>query len=509
MVMGEASWRDVLGWLEEGYMRFYGEKAPNDLYFSWRASVPDVLEAARGYPVLVEYPVLGGLDRVDFVVVGSRRALVVESKCWVCRLRRRGYIVEPEVSERVDPCYQLENYLAKFKYIHSASSRFEFRGVVYAKGFNYRNGCNVAFTVEELREVVDELGPPGGEEEVRAILEGRFVISKTLIDFIRERRDELLKSAFDTLLGGGYGLTAQQIAIAEEILEAVERGEDRAFLVRGVSGSGKTLVAVTVFLEALAKGKKALLAYKNNRLINTLRKVFPPPVAGLLKYYATGPQGRFRGVAEKNFPVEKYGVLDLIVYDEAQRMSSANIELSLTRSRVKGYFFDDEQILVGDEEGTLEVFQSRVAGAGVSAAFYELNRPARIPLSYLKSVRDLLNGEGFRPEGLQFKLYEDIREMFRELKRLHLSGQRVALVCAFTETPGRRGGGRTDDNRRIGYPLCRKADPAGKCVEWSDLDIYKGSGLDVYWLMDEETEYPRYWSGELEPLSFCASVYGS
>jgi len=110
---------------------------------------------------------------------------------------------------------------------------------------------------------------------------------------------------------------------------------------------------------------------------------------------------------------------------------------------------------------------------------------------------------------LQFKLYEDVREMFRELKRLHLCWQRVALVCAFTETPGRRGGGRTDDNRRIGYPLCRKADPAGRCVEWSDLDIYKGSGLDVYWLMDEETEYPRYWSGELDPLSFCASVYGS
>jgi len=27
--------------------------------------------------------------------------------------------------------------------------------------------------------------------------------------------------------------------------------------------------------------------------------------------------------------------------------------------------------------------------------------------------------------------------------------------------------------------------------------------------MDEKTEYPRYWSGIIDPLSRCASVYGS
>ncbi len=509
VVTGKADWREVLRRLEEGYRRFYGESAPEELYSSWRASLPDVLGVSDGFPVIVEYPVLGGLDRVDFIVVGSRRALVVEAKCWVCRLRRRGYVVEPEVSERVDPCYQLENYLAKFRHIHSASQRLEFSGVVYAKGFHYRDSCPIASTEEELQSHIERLGSPGGEEEVRAIVEGRFQISKTLIDFVREKREELKESAFKTLLGGGYGLTSEQFEVAWDILEAVEKGEDRAFLVRGVSGSGKTLVAVSVFLEALAMGKRAILAYRNNRLIHTLRKVFPPEVSQLIKFYATGPQGRYTGIAESNFPVNKYGKLDLVVYDEAQRMTRENIRLSLERSTVKAYFYDDEQLLVGDEEGTQETFLSEMREAGVKHSLYELRRPARIPLSYLRAVRSLLSGEGFRPEGVYVKLYEDIRDMFRALREYHVRGSRVALVCAFTETPGRHGGGRTDDNRRIGYPLCKRANKHGECVEWSDLEIYKGTGLDVYWLMNEETEYPRYWSGELDPLAYCASVYGA
>jgi len=476
---------------------------------SWRTSVPDVLEAADGYPVIIEYPVLGGLDRVDFVVVGSRRALVVESKCWVCKLRRKGYIVEPDISERVDPCYQLENYLAKFRYIHTASSKFEFRGVVYAKGFYYCDGCDVVRTKEELKEQIERLGEPGGEEEIRAIVEGRFQISKPLIDFIRERKDEIIRSAVEALVGGGYGLTERQLAIAHEILDATEKGEEKAFFIRGVSGSGKTLVAITVFLEALAQGKRTILAYRNNRLINTLKTVFPHQVSQLLRFYAVGPQGRYRGIAEDNFPVEKYGKLDLIVYDEAQRMTGRNIALSFGRSTVKAYFFDDEQLLVGDEEGTGETFQAQAKSAGVNYIFHELDRPARIPVVYLRAVRSLLSGGDFRPEGLFFFLYDDIREMFRALKELHDRGCRVALVCAFTETPGRKGGGKTDDNRRIGYPLCKRVDRDGRCVERSDLEIYRGLGLDVYWLMDEKTEYPRYWSGGLDPLAYCASVYGA
>ncbi|MEM3191335.1 MAG: DNA/RNA helicase domain-containing protein, partial [Candidatus Parvarchaeota archaeon] len=33
--------------------------------------------------------------------------------------------------------------------------------------------------------------------------------------------------------------------------------------------------------------------------------------------------------------------------------------------------------------------------------------------------------------------------------------------------------------------------------------------IKVRWLMDEKTQYPRYWMGLMDPLSYCASVYGA
>jgi len=62
---------------------------------------------------------------------------------------------------------------------------------------------------------------------------------------------------------------------------------------------------------------------------------------------------------------------------------------------------------------------------------------------------------------------------------------------------------------RIGYPLCKRYNPRTGELEYSDLDIYKGKGIKIYWLMHEKEEYPRYWMGELDPLEYRASVYGA
>jgi len=55
-------------------------------------------------------------------------------------------------------------------------------------------------------------------------------------------------------------------------------------------------------------------------------------------------------------------------------------------------------------------------------------------------------------------------------------------------------------NIRIGYPL------------QSGFDIYKNTNLKIKWLMDEESEYPKYWREGLNPkqhLKYCALVYGA
>ncbi len=476
---------------------------------SWNRILPDI-GVFEDFPVIIEYPVLGGPERVDFIVVGRGRGLVIEAKAWSSNIERNGFFVWLGNELRIDPCYQLENYLAKFRYLHSASTSMEFDGCVYFSGGQYRDSCRVIAERTDLEHFVEWLKKPGSENDVKTIIEGKYRISQDLVNFVTRNKARLMRDAIRTLLVGGYGPTEDQLKIIGSVLDALENGEDKAFFVRGVSGSGKTLVAITLFFEALSKGYRVLLTYRNNRLLNTLRTALEEELSGLIRFYSMGPQGGFRGVAENNFPVDKYGQLDLVIYDEAQRMTMENIRISLSRSKVKVYFYDDEQILIGDEAGTRENFIRVAQQLGKKYSEYELSVPRRIPPSYLKAVRDLLKGLQFDPSGIEFRVFDCIREMLDSLREKHMKGKRVALVCTFTETPGNKKNRRAPDNLRIGYPLCKKyRTERRRCVEYSDLDIYKGLGLEIYWLMDEKTEYPKYWMRELDPLKYCASVYGA
>jgi len=503
---------EVYRLLRKGYVSYYGEEPDGLLMFSWKATIPVILGVSDGYPVLIEYPVLDGLERVDYIIVGRGKALIVEAKAWIGRFERLGdyFVYSPALGEiRVDPCYQLENYIAKFKYLHTAGSKLDFEGFVFTHGFTYRDSCLIVKDREALASAVQKLGAPGGYGEVDLIVNGKFQISSTLVEFVKNNKERLLERAVKALLGAGYGLTEKQLAIVERVLSSLERGEDKAFFVHGVSGSGKTLVALTLFFEALSRRYRVLLAYKNNRLLNTLRRALGPELSGLIKFYSTGPP-RYAGVAERNFPVARYGELDLVVYDEAQRMRDENIELSLVRSRVKVYFYDEEQVLIGYESGYTSNFEEKARRLRVEYEYYELPRPARIPYAYLQAVRNLLKTGRLQPRftSPEFRVYSDVRDMLRDLEEKKREGRRVALVASFTETPGNREDRRAPDNLRVGYPLCMEY-RSGRCEKYSDLDIYKDLGLEIYWLMDEREEYPRYWMGELDPLKYCASVYGA
>ena len=507
---GENFVRGILHLLVHGYRVLFGENPSKDMVFSWEVSLPLIFSVYEGYPVIIEYPVLGGPERVDFIVVGKGRAIIVEFKAWRGRVSRGNFFVKVDGELRLDPCYQLENYIAKFRLLHSASETMEFDGLVFTHGFDYAGSCRVVSACEKLEETVSWLGKPGGEEDVNAICEGRFQISQSLIDFVLRNKSKLLKNAIRALLGGGYGLTEDQLKVVDEVLHTLESGEDKAFFIRGVSGSGKTLVALTLFFEAISRGYRTLLTYRNNRLLNTLRQALDRKLSGLIRFYSMGPQGKYRGVAERNFPLERWGKLDLVIYDEAQRMTKENIEISLERSRVKVYFYDDEQVLVGDEAGVRESFVEAAEAQGKEYLEYEFSVPRRIPPMYLQAVRSLLRGQGFKCKGIDLRIFDNIKDMIDALREKQRKGYRIALVCAFTETPGNKANRRAPDNLRIGYPLCKKYNAKlGKCEEYSDLNIYKEANMEIYWLMDERTEYPAYWMGKLDPLSYCASVYGA
>jgi len=121
---------------------------------------------------------------------------------------------------------------------------------------------------------------------------------------------------------------------------------------------------------------------------------------------------------------------------------------------------------------------------------------------YHQFVEDLLGGRNVhlpRLENYEIRIFTEIEKLLEELRTKVNSGYRVALVAAFTESPGDREDrtSKSIDNRRIGYPLK------------SGFDRYKDKNLDIYWLMDEKNQYPSFWyKGESNNLTHCASIYG-
>ena len=492
----------IVGGLRREYSSmYYGDPTPEQLS-AWRSSLDAFLSAihrvGEPYPVLAEYPIFD-LERADFLVVGRRRAMVVECKGWSNPKRVNDYSVEVDGGLSADPCYQLKNYVNKLRYFHSAASKLEFDGVVYTyRTHAYHDDCRVVSDSEELAACLGGLGEPGGDEEVRELLEGRMVINDSLVKLVEKHKNQLIRGAAKILLDEGYGLSSEQLEVVERVLGSLAKREKKTYLVRGVSGSGKTLVALTLLLEAVSRGYKALLGYKNNRLLNTLRTALRTSVKGvdpsaLIVFYSTGPQAGFRGLGEQNFPADKYGEIDLAIYDEAQRMTEDVIELSSRRANVTVYFYDDQQLLVGNEAGTRTNFLKYLE----HPQEITLSAPFRAPKSYVDSLRSLLEGGSFTPGDYDFEVFDDILSMLDALRGKANSGAKVALICAFTESDGDRKNPKSPKNLRIGYPL------------QSGFDLYKGLNLEVRWLMDEKNQYPKYWMGALDPLEYCASVYGA
>ncbi|MGC8735081.1 MAG: DNA/RNA helicase domain-containing protein, partial [bacterium] len=92
-------------------------------------------------------------------------------------------------------------------------------------------------------------------------------------------------------------------------------------------------------------------------------------------------------------------------------------------------------------------------------------------------------------DSLEKKL-NNIKEMLDALKEKSITNK-VALVAAFTESDG------YEFKLRVGHPLK------------SGFNKYKGLNIKIYWLMDEEEEYPSYWlTNKSNELTHCASIYG-
>ncbi|AWR98550.1 DUF2075 domain-containing protein [Metallosphaera hakonensis] len=459
------------------------------------------------HPIIMEYPIF--TDRVDAIFVDESKALILEAKGWKQARRKDDITVESDGELRLDPCYQLNNYVTKMNTFHSSGIRFEGALFLYNTNDYSSSECEVLRNPNDLKVKLKNYSPRS-RQDVDKIVNGKFVLTTDFVKFLAETKNFLQQSIAKAILPYGYGLTEEQGLILSKVLNVLEdRASNKNFLVRGGSGSGKSLLAITLFLETLSRGYFTILSYKNQRLLNSIKLSLTglslnktndrdkvQALSQFIMFYSTGFGF---GVGESNFSdwfKEKFGdeKIDLVVYDEAQRMTT-NVIKNSPRGRVNVYFFDDFQTLIGNEEGTEENFRRHL----INVEEYQLSSSIRVPNDYLNAVKSILDGKMVRIKDYDLRLFDDIISMLNELRKRKEEGRKVALICSFTESEGDTKN-KTEwnlKNMRIGYPL------------QSGFDLYKNVNIRIKWLMDEKVEYPKYWRGELDPLGYCASVYGA
>ncbi len=506
----------------------YGDQPDIEQINAWKSSI-DFLKEALNYnelhnlTVVFEYRLPFSDERIDLIIFGKDKndkptIIVFELKGWK---KANGcsheYLIESDIGITTHPEYQVKNYVGKIIFSHSESENFNIIPAVLMYNAN-ENDVEIKFNdiqvfykndKEKLKDFISShLRSTLDHETIERFIKGQYKQSKKLFDAIKQHFEEIQKQSYLTLAENGWGLSLEQLELINEIMMDVKNNaKDIVYLVQGAPGSGKTLVAIHLLLNSFSNNYETILAYRNNRLINSIKSIFDSIGHGLsdpIKFYSVGPKGNYKGIAEKNFEGGKF---DIVIYDEAQRMTRENIHYAMQRGRVAVFFYDEGQILNEEEEGTTENFvneakrQSKTIEMKFLKGFYRTQGGEQ----YHKFVENLLeNPNNLSKDNINswkdnydFKVCSHIDELFSLLEDKKNQGFKVALIASFTESPGDNDHPKSEKNLRIGYPL-----PSG-------LDIYKGLGKNIYWLMDPKKDYVPFWvKGESNKLEKCASIYG-
>ncbi|MDD2657061.1 MAG: DUF2075 domain-containing protein [Candidatus Pacebacteria bacterium] len=236
-------------------------------------------------------------------------------------------------------------------------------------------------------------------------------------------------------------LTEDQLLVAKKIEKSIRKGNTAAHVINGGPGTGKSILALYLLKhmkeEEDTKHLKIALVVPMSGLRNTLQRVLKR-VPGMGADLVIGPSD----VVKKEY--------DVLIVDETHRLrrrvnlanfgsyDSTNKKLGLSKdatqldwiiasSKQQIFFYDSRQTVV---PGDVRPGDFRKLGA----VQYELTSQMRIQggEDYLQFVDDLLDLKlegSFQSAKYDFKMYEDIGEMVRDIK-IRDSEHKLARVVA-------------------------------------------------------------------------------
>jgi DUF2075 family protein len=498
-----------------GFAESVGRRPHPDDITTWSEVLPIALRVAGDAIPLethtfVECPLPFNGQRIDLLFLGGRAGVpsahLIELKHWG---RSTGStlsnFVEVAGHPTPHPSYQVLNYAGKLKHLHSFGPSLnvdqsvmvvdgpDAHSAVMAPKFQRQLEQAPAFFAPNLSGLAQRLSNSMSEgarqEWIDQLLHGEYSQSRQLLQMVKDHQTNILRRATDVLAASGWGLTDQQLLVHDLILEAIEQGSRAVYCVSGGPGSGKSILAMHLFLESIGLNRRTILAVRNNRLNASLRHILQAEVTGaqgMIKFFSAGKAG---------VEDDSRRVADVLVCDEAQRLAlrSANVFL---RAPVIVLLYDQNQILNDAEHGTTEGLREQALSVGQKPTMLELPTPMRCRggAQYLAWLDQFLVNPTAGPSsdvnlgGYEVTACPSPHHLKQHLESRRSRG-RVGFLASFTRASGRK----------------QRRGPG-------DLGLVRIPELDppVRWLMDPHKDYVPFWvEGRSNDLDFCASIYGA
>ena len=498
-----------------GFEESVGRRAHPDDMTTWTDVLPIALRvAAEAIPpsshAFVECPLPFNDQRIDLLFLGGRAGA---PSAHLIELKRWGQSAESTLTNFVEvaghptqhPSYQVLNYAGKLKHLHSFGPSLNVdqsvmvvdgagtHAPVSAAKFERQLALAPVFFAPELSGLAKRLSrsiSEGAQQDwVDQLLQGEYTQSRQLLQMVKDHQANILHRAADVLAASGWGLTKQQLFIHDQILEAIEHRRRAVYCVSGGPGSGKSLLAMHLFLESVGLNRRTILAVRNNRLNASLRHILETEVTGaqgMIKFFSAGRAG---------VEDDSRRVADVLICDEAQRLALRSPNVFL-RAPVVVLVYDENQILNDAEQGTAEGLRAQALSIGQKPTMLDLPTPLRCRggARYLAWLdRFLHDPNEVRADPVDLGGYElracPSPQQLKQHLETRRSRGRVGFLASFTRASGREQRKGPRDLGRVRVP---ELDPP------------------VRWLMEPRTDYVPFWvEGQSNDLDSCASIYGA
>ncbi|AZZ37450.1 AAA family ATPase [Bdellovibrio sp. qaytius] len=330
------------GDIEEKILRLIqtrtGKSIGKNEILSWKNSLPYMDRALRGVQdipdnagISIEYHIPNSAKRIDFVISGlnekkEESVVIIELKQWS--------VIEPTdipstvrvqfahgKAESVHPCYQAWSYsriiqdynetvqddkiqLLPCAYLHNYKSDGIIDNEFYQEDID-RAPLFLKEDIAKLREFIKKYIKHGDTKNILYRIDnGKIRPSKQLADHLVG----LLKGNPEFVL-----IDEQKIAYEICLKSLSKNKQNNVIVIEGGPGTGKTVLAINLLVEATKRGKLVQYVSKNS----APREVYQSKLSGTMK--KTQIANLF--VGSGSFTTSKPNEFDMLIVDEAHRLN--------------------------------------------------------------------------------------------------------------------------------------------------------------------------------------------